>query len=183
MFDEEKIIRDILKGNLNTFQAVVKQYQNLVYSILNRMLANNEDIEDVGQEVFIKVFENLKNFKKESKLSTWIAKIAYNVAINHLKKEKKNQFADIDESFQFHYTNETPETQLIGKEFTNYLNSLISELPVQYRTVITLYHLDEFSVQEIADITKFPEGTVKVYLFRARKLLKEKLQKDGYQSK
>ncbi|UKB82200.1 sigma-70 family RNA polymerase sigma factor [Chryseobacterium sp. MEBOG06] len=181
MFDEEKIINDILKGNLNTFQLVVKQYQNLVYSILNRMLANNEDIEDIGQEVFIKVYENLKKFKKESKLSTWIARIAYNVTINHLKKENRNHFDDIDDRFEFHSTPENPETKLIGKELTDYLNHLISELPLQYRTVITLYHWDEFSVQEISEITKFPEGTVKGYLFRARKLLKEKLQKDGYQ--
>jgi RNA polymerase sigma-70 factor (ECF subfamily) len=181
MFDEEKIINDILKGNLNAFQLVVKRYQNLVYSILNRMLTNNEDIEDVGQEIFIKVYENLKSFKKESKLSTWIARIAYNITINHLKKESRNRFDDIDESFEFHSTSETPETKLIEKEFSHYLNDLISELPLQYRTVITLYHMDEFSIQEISEITKFPEGTVKGYLFRARKSLKEKLQKDGYQ--
>lgn len=180
MFEEEKVISEILKGNLNTFQLVVKQYQNLVYSILNRMLTNDEDIEDVGQEVFIKVFENLKSFKKESKLSTWIAKITYNIAINYLKKEVKNKYDSLDDNVDFHFSSVTPESKLIGKEFDNYLNKLIRELPLQYRTVITLYHLEELNIQEVHKITKFPEGTIKVYLLRARKLLKEKLQKDGY---
>lgn len=180
MFDEEKVITDILKGNLNTFRMVVRQYQNLVYSILNRMLTNDEDIEDIGQEVFIKVFENLKSFKKESKLSTWIAKITYNIAINYLKKEVKNKYDDLEDRIDFQFSSETPESKLIGKEFDQYLNQLIRELPLQYRTVITLYHLDELTIQEIGKITKFPEGTIKVYLLRARKLLKEKLQKDGY---
>lgn len=180
MFDEEKTINEILKGNLNAFQPIVKQYQNLVYSILNRVLNNDEDIEDVGQEVFIKVHEQLKNFKRESKLSTWIAKITYNTAINYVKKNSKYHFNTIDDHTDFHFSTETPETKLIGKEFDLYINRLISELPLQYRTVITLYHLDDFNIQEIQKVTKFPEGTIKGYLFRARKLLKEKLEKDGY---
>lgn len=180
MFNEEKTINDVLKGNLSAFQHIVKQYQNLVYSILNRILSNDEDIEDVGQEVFIKVFNNLKNFKRESKLSTWIAKITYHVALNYIKKNSRHYFDTIDENSDFQFASETPETKLIGKEFDAYINRLISELPLQYRTVITLYHLDEFSIQEIQNITKFPEGTIKGYLFRARKLLKEKLEKDGY---
>ncbi len=180
MFDEEKVITDILKGNLNTFRIVVKQYQNLVYSILNRMLTNNEDIEDIGQEVFIKVFENLKSFKKESKLSTWIAKITYHIALNYLKKEIKKKYDNLEDTIDFQFASETPETKLIGKEFDQYINKLIRELPLPYRTVITLYHLDELNIREIQQITKFPEGTIKVYLLRARKLLKEKLQKDGY---
>lgn len=181
MFDEEKTINEILKGNLSAFQHIVKQYQNLVYSILNRILNNDEDVEDVGQEVFIKVYDNLKSFKKESKLSTWIAKITYNIAINYVKKNSKYYFNTLDDYSDFQFTSETPETKLIGKEFEIYINKLISELPLQYRTVITLYHLDDFSIQEIQNITKFPEGTIKGYLFRARKLLKEKLEKDGYQ--
>ncbi|ANF52128.1 hypothetical protein A0O34_17105 [Chryseobacterium glaciei] len=181
MFDEEKTINEILKGNLGAFQHIVKQYQNLVYSILNRMMNNDEDIEDVGQEVFIKVYDHLKSFKRESKLSTWIAKITYNVAVNYIKKNAKHQFNTIDDHSNFQFSSETPETKLIGKEFDIYINRLISELPVQYRTVITLYHLDDFSIQEIQKVTKFPEGTIKGYLFRARKLLKEKLKKDGYQ--
>jgi len=180
MFDEDKVISDILKGNLNTFQIVVEQYQNLVYSILNRMLTNDEDIEDIGQEVFMRVFENLRLFKKESKLSTWIARITYNIAINYLKKEVNKKYDNLDHSIDFQFSSETPESRLIGKEFDAYLNKLIRELPLQYRTVITLYHLDELTVQEVQKITKFPEGTIKVYLLRARKLLKEKLQKDGY---
>lgn len=181
MFDEEKTINKILKGNLDAFQHIVKQYQNLVYSILNRMMNNDEDIEDVGQEVFIKVYDHLKSFKRESKLSTWIAKITYNVAVNYIKKNAKHQFNTIDDHSDFQFSSETPETKLIGKEFDIYINRLISELPLQYRSVITLYHLDDFSIQEIQKVTKFPEGTIKGYLFRARKLLKEKLEKDGYQ--
>ena len=80
--------------------------------------------------------------------------------------------ADID---SFHFTEDDPEKQFSKKDHAAYIQQLINQMPVQFKTVITLYHLNEFSYQEIEDITGMPEGTVKSYLFRARKLLKEKL--------
>jgi len=138
---------------------------------------NKEDAEDICQEVFVKVYNNLGGFSFQSRLSTWIARIAYNTSINYLKKHKGTEtishHADLE---SFHFTDDNPEKQLTKKDHAEYIHQLINQMPVHYKTVITLYHLNEFSYQEIEDITGIPEGTVKSYLFRARKLLKEKLQ-------
>jgi len=174
MFDEKELVAKIINGDLRAFEVLVKQYERLVYHVVNRIINNQEDTEDVCQEVFILVHKTLSKFRFESKLSTWIARIAYVTAINYLRKYRKISTTD-SQIDQFHFTEENPQNLLTKKEESNYVNMLINQMPEHYRTVLTLYHLNEFSYQEIEEITKMPEGTVKSYLFRARKLLKEKL--------
>lgn len=140
----------------------------------------------------MKIYQNLGKFEFKSKLSTWIAKIAYNSCINYLKKKKVPLYDDLAEA-------ETPaagessgeraagyidsvagdmpaqDEMMMIQELSQFLHEEINQLPVQYRTILTLYHLDELSYKEIEEITNLPEGTVKSYLFRARKLLKERL--------
>jgi RNA polymerase sigma factor (sigma-70 family) len=177
MFDEKEFIPKILKGNLAAFDLLVKQYERLVFHVCFKLLNNNDDVQDVCQEVFIKVFRNLKGFRYQSKLSTWIAKIAYLTALNHIKKNKYDSFESYPKDVAHdHFTRDDPEHQLINKDVNRYLNELIAKLPHQYRLVLTLFHLEEFSYQEIEEVTGWPEGTVKSYLFRGRKLLKEKLE-------
>lgn len=111
------------------------------------------EIEDICQEVFIKVFKNLAGFGFQSKLSTWIARIAYLTAINHLKKCKKTGITIYPTDMgNFHFTNETPEQALTKQNTSAYTNLLIGKMPEQYRTVLTLYHLNEFSYLEIEQI-------------------------------
>jgi RNA polymerase sigma factor (sigma-70 family) len=179
MFNEREVVSDILKGNIKAFELLVKQYERLVFYVVNRLVNQKEEMEDICQEVFIKVHKSLHRFAFQSKLSTWIARIAYLTAINHLRKYKKEQLSDYPDNIEsYHFTNETPELTLIKKDTSAYINQLIAQMPVQYRTVLTLYHLNEFTCQEIEQITGMPEGTVKSYLSRARKLLKEKMQTD-----
>lgn len=179
MFDERKIISKILNGNVKTFGLLVTQYEKLVFHVVNRLILEKQDVEDICQEVFIKIHQSLSRFQFQSKLSTWIARIAYLTAINHLRKYKNERlFAYPDNIDSYHFTDDTPESALTKKDTSAYINHLIEQLPLQYRTVLTLYHLNEFSIQEIEDITGIPEGTIKSNLFRARKLLKEKIQTD-----
>ena len=178
MQTEEEIISRIVNGDVMAFKVLVKQYEKLVTYMVSRLVQNKEDTQDICQEVFIKVYRHLGSFKFQSKLSTWIAQIAYGTAINHLKKVsgKRNLTDDIADFENYHKTTEDPETILTKKNTAVFVQQQIEQLPVHYRTVLTLYHLNEFSYQEIEDITGMPEGTVKNYLFRARKLLKEKLE-------
>jgi len=177
VFDEKEIISRILKEDLRAFELLVKQYEKLVFHVVGRMVREEQDKEDVSQEVFIKIHKNLRTFQFKSKLSTWIARIAYLTAINYLKKYKKMSSTELlDDLENYHYTRESPDAVTEKKEISNYVNRLIEMMPEQYRIVITLYHLNEFSYQEIEDITGMPEGTIKSYLFRGRKLLKEKLE-------
>jgi RNA polymerase sigma-70 factor (ECF subfamily) len=177
MFDENEVIHKILNGDLKAFDMLVKQYERLVFHVVYRLTNDKEDAEDICQDVFIKIYKNLNTFAFQSKLSTWIARIAYLSSINHLKKYKKTTTTEYPEDIESYQSSaKNPENVLVQKDVAAYVNDLISQMPTKYKTVITLYHLDEFSYQEIENITGMPEGTVKTNLFRARKLLKEKLE-------
>ena len=189
MEQERTLINKILQGNLRAFQGLIEKYQNLVTHIVFRLISNFNDREDVCHEVFIKVYQNLKNFKFQSKLSTWIGRIAYNTAINHMRKEriplyddiKPNYDKDTDNEFisaplnsvQTEYPN--PDEVIEKKDRTELIQKQMEKLSAPYRTILTLYHLDQLSYQEIGEIMNLPEGTVKSYLFRGRKKLKENL--------
>lgn len=177
MFNEREVVSRILKGDMPAFTLLVKQYERLVFHVINRLVKDDDDVADICQEVFIKVHKSLERFQFESKLSTWIARIAYLTAITHLRKHQRQRTDSMNEDIEnIHFTTEDPETLLNKKQTAAYVDQLIKQLPEQYRTVVTLYHLNEFSYPEIAAITKMPEGTVKSYLFRARNVLKSKLE-------
>ena len=177
MFNERQVVSNILRGDMRAFELLVKQYERLVFHVVNRLVNEKEDREDVCQEVFIKMHKSLPAFRFQSKLSTWIARIAYFTAVNHVKRSKNERMTGVSDDLEnFHFTNDNPEQLLTKKEINTYIDQLVAQLPEKYKTVITLYHLEEFSLTEIEEITGMPEGTVKSYLFRARKLLKEKIE-------
>jgi RNA polymerase sigma factor (sigma-70 family) len=176
MFDEKQIISKVLQGDMRAFELLVRQYEKLVSYVVYRLVKNKEDLEDVCQDVFVKVHRNLAQFDFKSKLATWIARIAYLTAVDHLKKYKERHSIDYPENLDsIHFTNENPEQLLSKKDALACLERLIAGLPEKYRVVLTLYHLKEFSYTEIGEITGLAEGTVKTHLFRARQLLKETL--------
>jgi len=176
---EPELVKQVLNGNQGACRFLVANYQRLVFHIVRRVMNQNEDVEDICQEVFMKVFGQLKHFRGDSKLSTWIATVAYNTSLTHLeKKKRRNKNIVCCETL--------PDQQLSsatggkGYEATDlktYLHKTIETLPVHYRTVLTLFYLEEFSYREIEDITGMPEGTIKSYLSRARMMLKLKLEK------
>lgn len=179
MFDEKEIVQRILKDDFRAFELLVKQYEKLVFFVIHRLVQDQQNKEDICQDVFIKVYQNLGKFQFQSRLSTWIARIAYLTAVDDLRKNKKDFFAEYpDDIDRFYFTEENPEEELIQKDSAVYINHIIEQMPMQYKTVITLYHLNDFSCAEIQEITGIPEGTVKSHLFRARKLMKEKIEKD-----
>ncbi|AHF16138.1 RNA polymerase sigma factor [Niabella soli] len=174
MFNERNMVSLALKGDLRAFELLVKEYEQLVFYIVNRLVDNKTDTEDIAQEVFIKVYNNLEKFSFQSKLSTWVARIAYHTALNYIRDHKKQGRSEITE--EVYFTTETPERLSEQKDILGYVHKLIEGMPVAYRSVVTLYHFNEMSYEEIRQITGMPEGTVKNYLFRARKILKEKLK-------
>ena len=162
------------------FRYLVANYQRLVLHVVGRVIQRQDEVEDICQEVFIKVFDKIKRFRGESKLSTWIASIAYNTSITHLRKQcrRGEQSYDDQPLLVDSEKDDSLNQKVIEKaEAKKYLMQMIEKLPVNYRTVLTLYHLEEFSYKEIEEITGMPEGTIKSYLSRARKLLKAKLEK------
>jgi RNA polymerase sigma-70 factor (ECF subfamily) len=180
MADHRKLVEHILAGDQNSFRVLITQYQRLVSHVVFRLIPPGPDQEDICQEVFVKVYQHLGNFRFDSKLSTWIARIAYNTCLNHLEKKKIPLYDDLgpeDREFEPAATDEAsrPDFSVESDETKRILQKEIEKLPAVYKTIVTLYHLDYMSYAEIAKTMKMPEGTVKSYLFRARKMLKDKL--------
>lgn len=181
MQSNQELISRIQNGDIRAFKILVQDHQRLVISMVTRLISQKEDIEDVCQEVFIKVHKSLHLFKFQSQLSTWIGRIAYTTAINHLKKTsgRLDKTDSIDEmmhdDIQFAVIDNAHDL-VSKKEVSVFIQQEVQKLPAQYRAVITLFHLNELSHAEVGEITGMPEGTVKNYLFRARKLLKDKLE-------
>ncbi|AFL82596.1 RNA polymerase sigma factor, sigma-70 family [Aequorivita sublithincola DSM 14238] len=179
------LIEKVLNGNTAAFSTIIKNTERLVAQIVFKMIPNIEDRKDIAQDIYLKTFHKLGSFKFQSKLSTWIGQIAYNTCLSYLEKKKlvflKYNFDNEsqDEALEFisskiNMENET-EKQLFRKELSEILTIEIEKLQPIYQVLINLYHNEELSYTEISQITQLPEGTVKNYLFRARKKLKENL--------
>ncbi len=178
--NDAELVKQILNGNNNAFRYLVANHQRLVLHVVGRIIQQPDEVEDICQEVFIKVFQKMKKFRGDSRLSTWIATIAYNTSITHLRKTmRRGEHSYDDNPGLIAMEKDTEANQKIVEkdEAKSYLMREIKALPVNYRTVLTLYHLEEFSYKEIEEITGMPEGTIKSYLSRARKLLRGKLEK------
>lgn len=177
MTEERALISKISEGDMEAFRQLIRQHERLVAHMIGRVVKNEEDREELCQDVFLKVYDKLGEFNYQSKLSTWIATIAYRQAINHVRKKKLqvDELAEGDGFRERFISTDNPVEELEDKDIQNHILEYINQLPIHYRTIITLYHVDGMSYPEIGEITKMPEGTVKNYLFRARNLLKEKI--------
>lgn len=179
MIDDRALVRRILEGDMNAFSLLINQNQKLVEHMIGRLVKGQEEKEELCQDVFLKVHEKLGEFSFQSRLSTWIATIAYRHAINHIRK-RKMFYSDIPDEENFTSTfveNETPESLTSEKDMDAFIFKLIDELPAQYKMVLLLYHVEDMAYSEISEIMTMPDGTVKNYLFRARNMLKEKVKK------
>lgn len=174
-------VDQILAGDPRAFKQLVKNHERLVGQVVFRMIRNEADREDLCQDVFVKVYRNLKGFRFDSKLSTWIARIAFTTCLNYIEKKKVPLYEDsspegqtVDDCASLNSTN--PESWTGERQASVKVCEEIDQLPVIYGTILSLFHLQDMTYAEISDILRMPDGTVKSYLFRARKMLKERLQ-------
>ncbi|MCX6825827.1 MAG: sigma-70 family RNA polymerase sigma factor [candidate division Zixibacteria bacterium] len=175
---DRSLIKRILCGDRRSFEEFVERYKRLVNHIIFRIITNEEDRKDICQEVFLKIYRSLGSFQFRSKVSTWVASIAYNTALNHFRENTSLSLEEISEDVLLNNSfenNDAPDEYTEKRDISAYLQAEIAKLPVQYRAAITLYHLEEMSYHEISLAMNLPEGTVKSHLFRARRLLKERI--------
>ena len=184
---DQELVEKILSGDTHSFGMVINKTERLVAQIVFKMVRDAEERKDIAQDVYLKAFRSLSTFKFQSKLSTWIARITYNTCLNYLEKQKSDSFSiayenESNNEIGDHVTNKLSsksnndvEAFIFQKQLSAILKIEIEKLPPLYKTLITLYHNEELSYAEIAQITGLPEGTLKNYLFRARKALKENL--------
>ena len=173
---DEFIVSQITSGQRDLFRLLIRRYNRLVYGMGMSFFRNAEDASDFTQEVFLKVYRSLPRFEGRSRFSTWLYKIAYNTAINGVNRRKEYQadfrsLAELDSEVD----GDTPERQAIRSAAREAVLASLNELPERYRVCVDLSFFYDCSYHEIEMITGFPVNTVKSHVFRAKKLLREKL--------
>lgn len=181
------LIEQCLKGQQSSFSELIDEYKNMVFSLSYKMTNSLEDAEDISQEVFIRVYKSLYNFNPRYKFSTWLYQLTLNICRDRFRKGKipsvsldtpPNKDDQKDFSSIIPDNQNNPEDIIMGVEQTNFINDLITSLPLKYREVIILRHLKDLSYDEMSKILNISLGSVKTRLFRARELLKNKLKKN-----
>jgi len=179
---DKYLVDTILAGNTQAFTRIIQTTEKLVTQIVFKMISHTEDRKDIVQDIYLKTFHKLTGFQFNAKLSTWIAQIAYNTCLDYTRKKKlllpdlppgNDDHNDSLPGIFHHLASPLPASDdIIKKDLALILKSEIDKLPPVYKTLITLYHNEELSYEEIGLITGLPSGTIKNYLFRARKVLK-----------
>jgi RNA polymerase sigma-70 factor (ECF subfamily) len=176
--DDKTILQKVKAGDLTAIRSLVENHKNLIWHIIISMIGRHNDNEDVFQEVFLRVIKGLRNFRGEARLSTWIGSITHHVCVDYLRRKKRDAEFRVDETDPKVFSGIISDQNWDKNETGNIhqlLISAIARLPVNYRTVIVLYHLDEHTYKDISEITGMPEGTVKSYISRGRNQLREML--------
>lgn len=178
------LIQRIQNGEQQAFSILVRKYQTRVASILARYIRNSGDIPDVTQDVFIKVYKSLHNFRSDSAFYTWLFRITVNTAKNYLTSQSRRPPAfDIDAEEADSYAgsealkdHNNPESILHSQEVKRIILKAINDLPDDLKAVITLRELEGLSYDEIAQIEECPIGTVRSRIFRAREIIDMQLK-------
>ena len=180
MNPDRVLVDVVLARRAGAFERLVADHQGLCWHIIQRLVRHPEDTRELCQEAFLRVHQYLHQFRYESTLKSWIGRVAYAVALRHLEKKQVplvDSAADgeadplLQESDGFDLESAWADTELRG-----HLHAAIDALPPLPRMLLTLYHLDELAIPEIAQISGLPAGTIKSHLFRSRLRLRELLQ-------
>jgi RNA polymerase sigma-70 factor (ECF subfamily) len=176
--NNQDYIQRVKAGDFKAFSHIVSGYQQMVFTIVFRIVNNREDAEDITQEIFIKVFKSLDSFKEESGFSTWLYQIAYNTTLSEIRKRKMvfSSFDDDLSTLKDEEINENIE-ELAIEERVFYLEQALKTLPAEDALLITMFYLDNQSIEEISRITNFSQANVKVKLHRIRKKLAIEINK------
>lgn len=176
--DDFSCIDQVLKGNKKAFGTLVVKYQDMVYTIAYRVLQQREEAEDVAQQVFVKAFQKLDSFQRTAQFSTWLFRIAYNAAISAQRKKAAVSAIRTIELKENLKTVVEFEDESSKEDELQQLEQALEQLPASEKGIISLYYLQQQSVDEISQITGLSQSNVKIRLFRIRKKLQEMMQQD-----
>ncbi len=177
--EDDRLVAKAVQGQEEYYKKLVDKYNRPIYFHIRKMIKEQELVEDLVQEVFIKAFKNLATYSNKYAFSTWLYRIATNHTIDYLRKKKLPTFSisdpiktkDGEVEVQLPDTSFATDAPIIKSERKAIVQEAIANLPEKYRKVIRMRHMDELSYDEIADELNIPLGTVKAHIFRARELL------------
>ncbi|MBI1979794.1 MAG: RNA polymerase sigma factor [Elusimicrobia bacterium] len=167
-FSDLEIVREVLAGDRNAYEKIVKKYEQKVFRLCHSIVGA-EDAEDAAQEIFLKTFESLSQFKAESSFSTWLYRIAANHCLNLLTKRKRKKEESLDSLIQEWADKKTPFSQSLEDQDT--VQTLLNLISPNEKVLLILREIEELSYAEIAETLEISLESVKVGLFRARESL------------
>jgi len=184
--DDTNLILQAQKGNESAFEELVYCYDRSVLSIALKYTRDEDDAKDLYQEVFIRVYRGLKNFRFESEFSTWIYRITTNVCLSYKSKSKENLRVSIDNDYdeeekefsstqELIYDGSSPEEITSEADIKDIVDEAVESLSPKQKMTFILKHYEGYKIREIAEMLNCKEGTVKKYLFDAIKNLRKKL--------
>ena len=173
---DTELIQQIVQGDERAFDQLVSKYQHSVFNIIYRYIGNYEDVEDVAQEVFIKIWQNAHSFKGKSKFSTWLYRIVVNQCLDYRSKHKR-KLVSLDEMTE---KEQTPESLIVEvdheqRKKAEIVRKAVGDLPERQRIAIVLSKFEDKSYKEIAEIMGVSLSAVESLIFRAKESLKKKL--------
>lgn len=184
---EAAIVRQVIEGDTNAFEKLVREYEKNVYNIALRMVNNSEDASDMTQEAFIKAYNSLQNFRGDSKFSVWLYRIVSNVCLDFLRSKNRRPTVSLSvedddgEETEIDVADESqsPELLLERSLTRDAVRRGLEALPPDYRQILLLREIQGLSYDEISSALDLEVGTVKSRIFRARKKLCAFLVEDG----
>ena len=175
---ERKLIEAVQNGDKTAFGRLIRIYQKQLFRYIYGLVKSFDMTEDIVQEAFVKAYNNIKTFKTQYAFYPWLSTIARNIAYNQIHREEKKESLENleDKGFNPENTELGPLEQLLNDESNKRFYQALMALPVKYRTVFVLRHLEDMDYAQIASYLKIPPGTVDSRLYRARRMLMDALK-------
>lgn len=178
--DDQQLVLASKQGDQDAFSQLVLRYQRRIFNIVYRMVHQYEEASEITQEAFLAAWQGLPTFRGEARFATWLYRIAYNCALKQIESRKRDKALQAalqaEQALDGEDCQQQADARLDAREQQAVVQEQLSYLPAKYRIVLVLRHLQEMTYEEMAEILAMPVGTIKTHLFRARNLLKERLQ-------
>ncbi len=177
--EDVRLVQASQQGEQDAFALLLQRHQRRVFQFVFCLLQDYDDANDATQEAFLAAWQGLPSFRGEARFSTWLYRIAYHCSVRYLERRKREQV--LQKALQAEYlvanlSNQMgAEVSVEREDLQAVVREHLSHLPMKYRLVLILRHLEDRTYEEMAQILTLPIGTIKTHLFRARKLLKERL--------
>ncbi len=178
--DDRQLVTASKRGDQDAFSQLVQRYQRRIFNLVYRMLQQYEEASEITQETFLAAWQGLPSFRGDARFATWLYRIAYNCALKQLETRKRDRALQAalqaEQALESEDTYKSADAQIDEHERQAFVQEHLSRLPAKYRAVLILRHLQDMTYEEMAEILTMPVGTIKTHLFRARNLLRERLQ-------
>jgi RNA polymerase sigma-70 factor (ECF subfamily) len=188
---DEEIIKQVQAGNKNIYAEILERYESKIERYIKRYLQREDEVIDMVQDIFIKVYTNIKSFDTDQRFSPWIYRIAHNECVNKLSWKSLRNFVsldiDVDEILPQFVTEKLIASENTEKEFEiNFhkenLDKYVQQLDIKYKDPIILFFLEDLTYEEISDVLKIPVSTVGIRIKRGKDKLREILEKNNYKN-